>query len=188
MALSRDSTEFLEAQLQEQDSLKDLLNSAYARLHMLARRERGKLPAGETMRTTALVNEAYLRLHKFAENHSVDRHRFYGLCATIMRRIIIDAARKQRDFTRHADKHLLNLEDQQPQTMLDLDRALNDLAERNARAAQVVECRFFAGYGNQEIADILGVNEKTVRRDWLLAKAFLLTVMESPDKPNPDTQ
>lgn len=174
----------LEDQLKQTDDLNYLMESAYERLHMLAKRERGKLPAGETMRTTALVNEAYIRLEKFVSNHALDRQRFYGLCATIMRRIVIDAARKRRDFTEHADKHSAQVDNTQQSLMiLDMDKALSQFSKLNPRAAQVVECRFFAGYSNHEIADILSVSEKTVRRDWLLAKAYLLANMQHPSKP-----
>jgi len=176
--LDQNAEEFLQNYIQQEHTLKLLMETAYSRLRMLARRERSKLPAGETLRTTALVNEAYIKLHQFAGKHELDRNRFFGLCATIMRRIIIDKARLKRELTMKPEHEYADISPTDDVDMLNLSDVLDQLAQRNPRAAQVVECRFFAGYTHTETAEILGVNEKTVRRDWLLAKAFLLTNMD----------
>jgi RNA polymerase sigma factor (TIGR02999 family) len=133
-----------------------------------------------TLEPTALVHEAYLRLvdQKRAEFH--DRAHFFAIAATVMRRVLVDQAR-----ARLADKRqhmavplavatdLAASRDRDPE-LLDLDRALERLAVEHARAARVVEMRFFAGLGEREIGEALGVAERTVKRDWAFARAWLL--------------
>jgi len=166
----------------EHDSLLDLdsrtidalMSDAYARLRALAAGQRRRLPAGETMSTTVLVHEAYLKVKRVGVRGEVDPDRFLGLCATAMRQILIDEIRRRQRAGANATlrtgdgKQLPNLTD-----MLHLDDALKKLATHGKRLVHVVECRFFAGYTEQETARALGVTERTVRRDWTKAKAYL---------------
>lgn len=158
-------------------TLDALLPAAYERLRLIASGQRRKLPV-RTLATTALINEAWLKLME--SQLAVDgRDRFFGLFAQVTRNVLIDHIRKCRAGKRDAQlTGLTGVEDlkmaeSEMERLVAIDEALNRLAESNGRLVKVVEMRFFAGFGNDEIADILGVNEKTVRRDWLLARAYL---------------
>ncbi len=156
-----------------------LLQRVYAELRRMAR---GQLRREHlsTLEPTALVHEAFLRLvdQKRAEFH--DRSHFFAIAATVMRRVLVDQAR-----ARLADKRqhtavplavatdLAASRDRDPD-LLDLDRALERLNDEHPRAARVVEMRFFAGLGEREIGEALGVGERTVKRDWAFARAWLL--------------
>jgi RNA polymerase sigma factor (TIGR02999 family) len=166
----------------EHDSLLDLdsrtidalMDDAYARLRALAAGQRRRLPAGETMSTTVLVHEAYLKVKRVGVRGEVDPDRFLGLCATAMRQILIDEIRRRQRAGANATLKTGDGQHAPPLTdMLHLDAALDELATHGKRLVQVVECRFFAGYTEPETARALGVTERTVRRDWTKAKAYL---------------
>lgn len=162
------------------DSKDALLKLVYAELHRQAHRYLQKERAGHTLQTTALVHEAYLRL---VEQKSVaweSRSHFYAIAATMMRRILIDYAKTKHRVRRggvHSDLPLENaLTIRVSETdfdLLALDEALNRLAEKEAQLAKVVELRFFSGLDVVETADVLGLSESTVKRDWRMAKAWL---------------
>lgn len=147
-------------------------------LRRRARRERWRASAGETLRTTALVNEAFLRLHR-GGGWEGEQH-FLNAAALAMRQALVDHARR-----RLADKRgggcVDSLEDHpgvepswtRDEQLVELDDALRELATLNPRLAQVVECRFFGGYSELETARALGVADRTVRRDWIKARAWL---------------
>lgn len=158
----------------DQATLDVLMDSAYQRLRAMAAGQRRRLPVSETLSTTALVHEAYLKVQKAELADALDADRFLGLCATAMRQILIDEARR-RQCVRMDHSLPTNLDGGQPPVseLLQIDQALDDLAKRGDRLVQVVECRFFAGYTEQETARALGVNERTVRRDWTKARAYL---------------
>lgn len=168
---SMSNTALLELDDQTIDAL---MQGAYARLRALAAGQRRKLPAGETMSTTVLVHEAYLKVKRVGVHGQLDPDRFLGLCATAMRQILIDEVRRRQ---RRGARLTLETSDgggaPQLAEMLHLDAALDELAARGERLARVVECRFFAGYTEQETARALGVTERTVRRDWTKARAYL---------------
>ena len=156
-----------------------LLARVYAELRRMAR---GQLRREHlsTLEPTALVHEAFLRLvdQKRAEFH--DRSHFFAIAATVMRRVLVDQARARLADKRHhlavplaVATDLAGSLDRDPE-LLDLDRALERLAVEHARAARVVEMRFFAGLGEREIGEALGVGERTVKRDWAFARAWLL--------------
>ena len=166
------ATELTEAQYADAASM--LLPAAYDRLKALAAGVRGSFFAVETMNTTALVHEAYLRLD---QHDRIDRPRFFALCAKMMRNILIDHVRRK-----HSQKRLpVSAEewegpergDPGQEFLLALDQSLERLERINPRLVQVVECRYFAGYTTDETAEYLEVNEKTVRRDWTKARAML---------------
>ena len=162
------------------DSADALLKLVYTELHRQAHRYLQKERVGHTLQTTALVHEAYLKL---AEQKSVSwesRSHFFAIAATMMRRILIDYAKTKHRVRRggvHSDLPLENaLTIRVSETDFDvlaLDEALNRLAAKEAQLAKVVELRFFSGLDVVETAEVLGVSESTIKRDWQMAKAWL---------------
>jgi RNA polymerase sigma factor (TIGR02999 family) len=162
------------------DSADALLKLVYTELRRKAHRYLRKERVGHTLQTTALVHEAYLKL---AEQRSVaweSRSHFYAIAATMMRRILIDYAKTKHRVRRggvHSDLPLENaLTIRVSETDFDLvalDEALNRLAAKEAQLAKVVELRFFSGLDVVETAEVLGVSESTIKRDWRMAKAWL---------------
>ena len=132
------------------------------------------------LQTTALVNEAYLRLIDGAQVSWRDRANFFAVCARIMRRILVDHARARRTAKRGGGTPVLSLDETlavAPEPASDLvaiDEALEALTKLDGRKGRVVELRFFAGLNIEETAEVLKVSPETVRRDWRLAKVWLL--------------
>lgn len=162
------------------DSADALLKLVYTELHRQAHRYLQKERGGHTLQTSALVNEAYLKL---VEQKSVvweSRSHFFAIAATMMRRILIDYAKTKHRVRRggvHSDLPLENaLTISFGETDFDLvalDEALNRLAAKEAHLAKIVELRFFSGLDVIETAEVLGISESTVKRDWQMAKAWL---------------
>lgn len=163
--------------------------AAYARLRAIAAGARRRLPS-DTLNTTALVSEAYLRLAESrlregaGEGEVLDRAGFFALFASVVRNTLIDQLRARSADKRRGQHTTLShalplaIEDAQAQRLLAVDAALDRLRATHPRLVQVVEMRFFAGYDNHEIAALLEVNEKTVRRDWLQARALLAEALD----------
>jgi RNA polymerase sigma factor (TIGR02999 family) len=151
----------------------------YAELRRLARRYLGHERPGHTLQATALVHEVYLRLVPQADATWEDRGKFVGIAATVMRRILVEHARSRRRLKRGGDAERLPLDhdvaavDADAERWEDLDRALDRLAALDPRQARVVELRYFGGMTVDEAARVLGVSEKTVKRDWSIARAWL---------------
>ncbi|MDZ5648298.1 ECF-type sigma factor [Nitrospirillum sp. BR 11828] len=156
-----------------------LLPLFYEDLHRLARRERRRLPS-DTLQTTALIHEAYLRLRGTAGFN--DHSHFLRASALAMRHVLVNRARDRLAGKRGGGAAVLPLEEemlpegalQSDSRILEVNEALGQLATLNLRLARVVECRFFAGYSEAETAQALGVTDRTVRRDWTKARAWLL--------------
>ena len=163
------------------DELADaLLKLVYEELHGQAHRYLQKERHGHTLQTTALVHEAYLKLVKQNKITWESRSHFFAVAATMMRRILIDYARTKHRLRRGGVNSDLPLENaltiSAGETDLDLpalDEALNRLATKEAHLAKIVELRFFSGLDVVETAEILGISESTVKRDWQMAKAWL---------------
>ena len=155
----------------------ELLPIFYAYLKRLARRERNRVGAGSTLHTTALVHEAYLKLR--ATRSWNDEAHFLRAAALAMRHALVNHAEARKAAKRGGGAPHLPLEEAldlgaaNDETLLALDEALQRLAQQSARLARVVECRFFAGFDENETARALGLSERTVRRDWTLARAWL---------------
>lgn len=151
----------------------------YAELHRLAQRFMADERPGHTLQTTALVNEAYLRLADSAHLNWEGRAHFFAVCARVMRRILVDFARSRQALKRGSDMPPLQLDEalavvRKPGTdLLAIDDALTALAAVDARKSQIVELRFFGGLSVKETAEVLKVSEETVLRDWKLAKSWL---------------
>ena len=163
-----------------EDSADALLKLVYSELHRQAHRYLQKERAGHTLQTTALVHEAYLKL---AGQRSVaweSRSHFFAIAATMMRRILIDYAKTKHRVRRGGIHSNLPLENaltisvrETDFDLLALDEALNRLAAKEAQLAKVVELRFFSGLDVVETAEVLGLSESTIKRDWQMAKAWL---------------
>lgn len=151
----------------------------YEELHRLARRYMSRERKGHTLQTTALINEAYVRLVDQKNVHWANRSHFFAISAQIMRRILIDHARRHAYAKRGGGAQQVSLEEvaivarEQSAEILRLDEALKTLAKMDPRRCHVVELRYFGGLSNEEIAGVLKVSENTVTRDWNLARAWL---------------
>lgn len=160
-------------------ALEALMPLVYQELHRLAHRYLGRDRHGHTLQTTALVNEAYLRLVNQQDLPWHDRVHFFAVAAQMMRRILVDYARarhvqKRGGGARHvALDEALEVSDARAAEVVALDEALESLAVFDPRKSQLVELRFFGGLSIEETAEVLGVSPGTVMRDWTLAKAWL---------------
>ena len=172
------------------DALGRLFPLVYEQLHALARVQRRRLPS-DTMNTTALVHEAFIKLAGSQQISVQDRAHFMAVAATAMRQILIGYARKRTATKRGSGQTPLSLDEveralaTQPafddatlDALLALDRALTQLGEASGRQRRVVECRFFAGLSIEETALALDVSPATVKRDWAMAQAWLYRNMQ----------
>ena len=166
-------------------ALDELYSLVYGELRVLAHRQRKRWDANGTLNTTALVHEAYLKLAKQPALHLETRAQFFALAATAIRHIVSNYARDRRarkrgsghrpisidDMAAHAGE--LYLTDGQIDFLVAIDEALNRLERTSPRQHGVVECRFFGGMSVEETAEAIGVSPRTVKRDWMLAQAWL---------------
>jgi RNA polymerase sigma-70 factor (ECF subfamily) len=166
--------------LSSSDTEAALLDMVYAELHRQAHRHLRKERAGHTLQTTALVNEAYLKLSRQKSFPWQSRTQFYGVAATLMRRILIDHARSKNRLRRggpHADLPLdttiISTVSDDRFDLLELNEVLENLAVKDPELARIVELRFFAGLDVSETAATLAISESTVKRGWATAKAWL---------------
>lgn len=163
-----------------------LVTALYNDLRRMARRERSRVGSPATLQTTALIHEAYIKLHRSGSVWN-DRHHFMRAAAAAMRQVLVDAARARLSLKRGEGDRPLSLDEelvgevqQMPdQVVVNLGDALEKLGSLNPRLAQVVECRFFAGYTEAETAEALEVTSRTVERDWVKAKAWLYRELNS---------
>ena len=162
------------------DALDRIVRSLYGELRDLARRRLRDERSGHTLQATALVNEVYLRLSRENRIAAESRTRFMAVASNTMRRILVDYARARGRAKRGGGAERVPLEnveaflsDEEAEEILSLEDALVRLARGNPRGARVVELRFFAGLGVEEIAELLEVSSKTIQRDWIAARAWL---------------
>jgi RNA polymerase sigma factor (TIGR02999 family) len=163
----------------------ELLNILYPTLRNLAHQQRRLHPA-DTLSTTALVSESYLRLFGGKQPEIRDREHFFSLVAATMRRILIDQARARLAGKRGSGEGTLRLDNDiedasRPQELLLIVQLVERLRAITPRLATVVEWHFFGGIDFREIADVLDLNERTVQRDWLRARTLLARWLSSPD-------
>ena len=161
------------------DSLDRLVPAVYDELRGVARRQLSARGPGNTLSTTGLVHEAYLKLLEQQQVTWRDRAHFVALASVVMRHVLVDRARARladkRDGHRQRitlDNELIAAEDQ-PDAMLQLNDAIERLALVDPRLTRVVDCRFFGGLTDDEIAEALGVTRRTVQRDWVKARLLL---------------
>jgi RNA polymerase sigma factor (TIGR02999 family) len=172
----------------DQAALEELMPLVYEELRRLAKRYMAREQTGHTLQTTALVNEAYLRLIDARQVTWQNRSHFFAVSAQVMRHILVDFARRRQNLKRGGEAETVRLDDallvaqEQSADLVALDDALRTLAALDPRQAQVVELRFFGGLSIEETATALGVSPGTVRRDWSLAQAWLFKEVSKSDQ------
>jgi RNA polymerase sigma factor (TIGR02999 family) len=163
----------------DSEALDRLLPVVYDNLRGIAQRELRRERPDHTLNATALVHEAYLRLVQLDRISWEGRAHFFGAAAKAMRRILISYARMKKAEKRGSGAEHVSLDDvvvtarERPDQLLALDEALGRLAEVDERQEQIVECRYFAGMSIEETGTALGISPATVKRDWVLARAWL---------------
>jgi RNA polymerase sigma factor (TIGR02999 family) len=166
------------------DALEQLTPLVEAELRRLARRYMARERRGHTLQTTALVNEAFLRLTEARDVRWQDRAHFFGISARLMRRVLVDHARSRGYRKRGGGAEQVTLDEElvaspdAPVDVLALDSALEALAAVDVRKSRVIELRFFGGLSVQETAEVLHISPDTVKRDWRLAKLWLLRELD----------
>ena len=164
----------------DREALDRLVPLVSDELHGLAHRYMQREPAGHPLQTTALVNEAYLRLVDAGGVDWQGRAHFFAVCANVMRRVLVDAARSRRSQKRGGGVTVLPLDEEEvqvplpPVDVIALDEALGTLATFDPQGARIVELRFFGGLSEEEAAEVIGVSSRTIRREWTAAKTWLL--------------
>jgi RNA polymerase sigma-70 factor, ECF subfamily len=162
-----------------QEALDRLMPVVYDELHRLAKRCLRREPSGHTLQATALVNEAYFKLIQQSEVQWQNRAHFYAIAARLMRRILVDHARRHYASKRGGFVHRLPLDEAvdvpeaQEIDLIALEEALIELARLDPEQSRIVELKFFGGLTVEEIAEVLGVSISTIKREWTLAKAWL---------------
>jgi RNA polymerase sigma factor (TIGR02999 family) len=168
----------------DQSALEKLVPLVHAELHRLARRQMTGERRDHTLQTSALVNEAYLRLIDLSRVRWQDRAHFFAMSARLMRRILVDHARSRKSIKRNfgseraAFEEALVVSDESSVDLVALDDALQALEAFDPRKGQVIEMRFFGGLSIEETAEALHVSPETVKRDWRLAKLWLLRELD----------
>ena len=180
-------TRLLEAaEAGDSDALDRLVPLVYEDLRRVAHRQLDREGGGHTLQTTALIHEAYLKLAGGGSVSATSRAHFLAIAARAMRQVLVDYARRRKAAKRGGGVISVTLGDEpQPadasaEDLLALDEALEQL---DPRQRQVIECRFFGGMEEKDIAAVLGVSERTVRRDWVKARAWLYQALY-PDRPS----
>jgi len=171
----------------DQSALDKLVPLVQSELHRLAHHYMGRERPGHTLQTSALVNEAYIRLIDWKNVRWQNRAHFFAVSAQLMRRILVDFARERNYLKRGGGALQVSLSEAAALAMdkeadlVALDEALVELSEMDRRKGQVVELRFFGGLSVKEVAEVLKVSEETVMRDWRLAKVWLLRQLGRED-------
>ncbi len=186
--------------MQDKHTLNDNLDEVYGEdfphvyemLYKLAKRQRQNWGGNYTLNTTALVHEAYIKLAGQSYTQWQNRAHFFSVASRAMRHILMNYARSQSAQRRGGNVGKVSLEggdfnvneffdltDEQSDLLLRLEEALNKLAQLNERQSKIVECRFFGGMRNKDIADALQISEATVKRGWVMAQAWLFQEMNA---------
>lgn len=186
MSEPKNVTEILQDFTEGKIQSDDILPYIYRELHLLARLQRRRYTPGETLNTTALVHEAYLKLIDHSHQNWENRRHFFAVAAKAMRCIIVNYAKKQSAAKRGGRAKPIPLDENmigrnQPDRILELDEALTLLEKIAKRQSKVVELRFFCGFTIKETAEILSVSLRTVKRDWNFARSWLYKEMQTGD-------
>ena len=164
----------------DQAALDKLAPLVYEELHRLAKSYMERESPGHTLQTTALIHEVWLRLVDGSQVQWKNRTHFYGICARLMRQILVEFARSHQSLKKGGDLNRITLDEaavisyEREADLVALDDALISLARIDPRKSQVVELRFFGGLSVEETAEVMKVSPDTVLRDWRLAKRWLL--------------
>lgn len=163
----------------DRDALDQLMPLVYDELRRIAKRSRRAHPSGNTLQTTDLINEAYLKLAGKRGIDWQDRVHFFAVAARVMRYLLIDNARAKQSAKRGGGAAQISLNEvalispERSREILALDEALERLAAMDERKSRIIEMRYFAGMSIEEVAEVLDVSEVTVKREWTRAKAWL---------------
>jgi RNA polymerase sigma factor (TIGR02999 family) len=163
----------------DEAALEQLAPLIHAELHRLAHHYMSRERGGHTLQTSALINEAYVRLIDWKSARFQNRAHFFGVAAQLMRRILVDVARRRPKVEGGAPAQHISLDDalsvahETDSDLVALDEALDELAEYDPRKSRIVELRFFGGLSVEEIAEVLQIAPVTVTREWNKAKAWL---------------
>jgi RNA polymerase sigma factor (TIGR02999 family) len=187
---AKDVTAILQAAQQgEAGAAAQLLPLVYAELRELAHARMAQLPPGQTLQPTALVHEAYLRLLGKTELHLENRRHFFFVAARAMRDILVEQARAKAGPQRGGDRQRVVLDENAatseplPDEVLALHEALLALEKEDPVKAEIVNLRYFAGMTMEEVAQVLGVSERTLHRQWRFIKAWLKRYLAAPADP-----
>ncbi len=170
------------------EALDELVPLVHDELRRIARNFMRRQNPGHTLQTTALVNEAFIRLVDSNRVNWQDRNHFFAISAQLMRRVLVDVARRKNSLKRGGERvqvtldDKLNVSDEKETDLIALDEAMSLLAELNPRQSQIVELRYFGGLTEEQIADTLEISSRTVRRDWNLARAWLFRELNRKDQ------
>jgi len=165
----------------DEEALSQLMSCVYPKLRRIARQHLGLRPAGHTLESAALANEAYLKLTRAGGIRCENRVHFLALCSQIIRRILVDHARGRGYAKRGGNAVRVPLDDallgvrEHGIEILALDEALESLSRIDARKGRVVELRYFGGLSVEETAEVLGISPETAKRDWKMAKTWLFS-------------
>ncbi|HMW00298.1 MAG TPA: sigma-70 family RNA polymerase sigma factor [Acidobacteriota bacterium] len=168
----------------DQAALDQLMPLVYTELRQMARRYMSGQPAGHTLQTTALIHEAYLKLAGQSDVHWQNRSHFFAVAATAMRHILVNHALARKTEKRGGDFQKVSLDQaalvssERYAELVALDEALTRLAAFDERKSRIVELRYFGGMSLEETADVLKISVETVKRDWRLAKLWLLSELK----------
>ena len=182
MGESADITELLHRfQAGDADAQTQLIDAVHGELRIIAARYMRREKGAHTLQTTALVNEAYMKLVNLKVSNWQDRAHFYAVASRVMRRILVDHARKHIAGKRGGGIDVLPLNEGivftpgRSSQIVQLDEALTRLAKTDDRASKVIELRFFGGMSVEECAEVMGISPRTVKREWTFARAWLRT-------------
>ena len=174
----------------KKDAADQLLPLVYAELRRVARRHLRHERIGQTLQPTALVHEAYLKLVNQRDVTWQGRAHFIGVASRIMRRILVDHARRRLREKRGGaqknlllDENLVGLSDRESEELVALDTALTGLKSLDDRQSHIVEMRYFGGLTVEETAEVLGISARTVKREWAMARAWLRSEIRSEGRP-----
>jgi RNA polymerase sigma-70 factor, ECF subfamily len=167
----------------DEKALDELTPLIYAELYRIAKRQMSRERENHTLQTTALVNEAYIRLVDWKNAKFNNRSHFFGISARLMRQILVDFARKRPHIKDEKVQHVsldeaFIVSNEKDADLVALDEALTELAKFDARKAQIVEMKFFGGLSVSEMSEVLKIAEITVMREWNKAKAWLYLEMK----------
>jgi len=174
----------------DKEALEALVPLVYKELRDIARYHLQRERPGHTLQSAALVHEAYMRLLDQRPFATENRAHFLAVASRLMRQILVDYARSHGAAKRGADRTVdldatLILPEEKRTDLVALDDALNDLATLDEQQGRIVEMRFFGGLATEEIAEVLGISESTVKRDWNVAKAWLIRQMRKDERGAP---
>jgi RNA polymerase sigma-70 factor (ECF subfamily) len=164
----------------DEQAVQKLLPLVHDELRRIAKRHMAGERPGHVLQATALVNEAYLRLIDVRRVQWQDRAHFFAMAARVMRRVLVDFARSQKNQKRGGALHRVTFDQnlpvasETPEDVIAIDEALRSLAVEHERKSQVVELRFFGGLSVEETAEVLKISQETVMRDWKFAKNWLM--------------